>query len=106
MPNDLISVLDEMRDAVVGGDYPRLTQLLPVLSEAEGTLRPMPMAELAALRMAAAQNAACLDAAISGLKSAQLRLRDIAKAEAGLTTYDREGVMATLSTALPKSRRV
>lgn len=106
MQNDLMSVLDEMREAVVTGNYTQLSTLLPALSEAEKTIQPQDMAQLAALRAKAAQNAACLDAAISGVKSARRRMAEIAKAEAGLTTYDREGAKATLSSVLPKSRRV
>ena len=62
--------------------------------------------DLAALRAKAAQNAACLDAAISGVKSARRRLREIAQAEMGLTTYDREGAKAVHLAAPSASRRV
>ncbi len=106
MSNDLNRVLDDMRDAVVVGNYDKLTTLLPALAEAERTLQPQNMAQLAALRSRAAQSAACLDAAISGIKSARHRVSEIAKAEAGLTTYDREGAKATLLSATPRSTRV
>ena len=106
MPNDMNTLLDDMRDAVVVGDYRKLSELLPSLAEAEKALQPQSMAELAALRARAAQNAACMDSAISGIKSARRRLTEIAKAEAGLTTYDREGGKAMLTSAQPKSRRV
>jgi predicted oxidoreductase len=106
MQNDMNTLLDDMRDAVVVGNYGKLSELLPALTEAEKLLQPQSMAEMAALRARAAQNAACMDAAISGIKSARRRLTEIAKAEAGLTTYDREGGKATLSSAQPKSRRV
>lgn len=106
MQNDLKIVLEDMRGAIVGGNYERLADLLPALSEAEKTIALLGMGDLAALRRTAAQNAACLDAAISGIKSARRRLAEIAKAEKGLTTYDREGAKATLSATPPKSRRV
>jgi hypothetical protein len=106
MRHDLMSLLDDMRGAVVAGNYAQLSALLPALSEAEQTIQPQDMGQLAALRAKAAQNAACLDAAISGIKSARRRMTEIAKAEAGLTTYDREGAKATLLSAPPKSRRV
>lgn len=106
MHNNLMIVLDDMREAVVAGNYTRLSALLPALSEAEKSFLAQDMTTLAALRAKAAQNAACLDAAISGVKSARRRMTEIAQADAGLTTYDRGGAKATLLSAVPKSRRV
>lgn len=106
MPETIQTILDNMRGAIVAGDYEKLTGLLPALSEAEKSLVPTGMAELAALRSRAAQNAACLDAAISGVKSARRRLHEIAQAELGLTTYDRAGAKAMHLAAPATSRRV
>jgi hypothetical protein len=106
MTENIQTVLDDMRGAIVAGDYAKLTGLLPALSAAEKSLAPTGMADLAALRAKAAQNASCLDAAISGVKSARRRLREIAQAEMGLTTYDREGAKALHLAAPSTSRRV
>lgn len=106
MQNNLMSVLEDMREAVLTGNYTRLSALLPVLSEVEKTFKAQDITTLAGLRAMAAQNAACLDAAISGIKSARRRMTEIAQAESGLTTYDRGGAKATLLSAVPRSRRV
>ena len=98
--------LKAVRSAVVAGDYARLATLLPVLESGEAGLGHSDLTRLHRLKAEAERTASCLHAALSGVRAARRRAAEIIEATKGLTTYDREGVKATVSAHAPTSRRV
>lgn len=106
MASDLSTLLDEMYTATLSGDFARLNALVPDLEDARKRVEISGHGNPGALRQQAERNALCLKAAVYGVKSARRRIADIADAARGLTTYDRVGGKATLSTMAPKLRRV
>ena len=106
MAESLHQILTELRIAVVEGNYGRLAAILPELEQAEGHLTMDDPAELQALKAQAMRAAGCLDSALSGVRAARRRIAEIDDAARGLTTYDRDGVKATVPSHMPTSRRV
>lgn len=106
MKPDLSTALTELRLAVMAGRYDRVAELVTILEEAEATAPVRNSAELQAIRTEADRTGACLQAALSGFRTARRRIAEIADAARGLTTYDRDGTKATLTAGLPDSRRV
>jgi hypothetical protein len=106
MTLDLAMVLDDMHAAILAGDFTRLADLVPDLQDAQQLAETAGHPNPAVLKDKARRNAVCLQAALSGVKSARRRIADIADAARGLTTYDRVGSKATLSVVPPKLRRV
>ncbi len=104
MPHEIAVILDDMHGALLRGELARLAELAPALQAANP--QTLTAAEAQRIRKQAQRNALCLDAAMSGVKSARRRLADIADAAKGLTTYDKTGVRATLPLAPAKPRRV
>lgn len=106
MSNEPATLLDSVRVALCDGNYQRLADLVPYLAQAEAAIGMLDLPDLRALRAEAERTETCLTAALSGIRAARRRVADISEAARGLTTYDRDGLKATLSTALPESRRV
>lgn len=106
MAHDLAVILDDMHAAILAGDFNRLSMLVPGLEQARQQAEVAGHPEPRLVHGKAERNALCLQAAIFGVKSARRRIADIAEAARGLTTYDRVGTKATLSSIPPKSRRV
>lgn len=75
-PSEIESILERTRVALRTGD---LAALPALTSETEAALAHLPQdkATLAALSASAARNAACLSAAMSGLRAARARLAEI-----------------------------
>lgn len=106
MTHDLGAVLDDMHAAILIADFGRLSQLVPDLETARQAAESAPHPAPHTVQQKAQRNAICLQAAMLGVKSAQRRIADVALAAKGLTTYDRGGIKATLSTIPPTSKRV
>ena len=106
MSNNIAAVLADVRKAVIAGDYAQLVSLLPVLGQYESDVEAYDVTALRALREEAARAATCLESALSGVRAARRRIAEIAHADQGLTTYDRDGLKATVPIVVPVSRRV
>lgn len=106
MAHDVALLLEDMRGAVLNGNFNRLKLLLPELEQAERQVANEDLADLQAVKAQAERTGACLQGALQGVKSARRRVSEIAEAAKGLTTYDRVGAKAMLPVAAPNSRRV
>ncbi|GEM_PF-5665140 len=106
MTHEITTLLQDLRRAVLTGDYGQLADLVPALAQAESQLDRCDLQQATALQAQADRTASCLQGAMSGLKSARRRVVEIDEAARGLTTYDRNGAKATLPCAPPTSRRM
>lgn len=104
--HDLVQRLSEIRLAVMAGEYSHLASILSGLTQATDALSVEVLDDLQALRAEAARTAACLEAAMLGIRSARRRVTEIAEVAGGLTTYDRDGTRATFANPAPSLRRV
>ncbi|MFN4154144.1 MAG: hypothetical protein ACK4HF_05780 [Paracoccaceae bacterium] len=106
MADSIEVILVDVRKAVLDGDYEQLAMLMRALEHAEAEVDTRDLVLLSAMKAEAERTAICLQAALSGVRTARRRVSEIAEAARGLTTYDREGTRATVPVALPTSRRV
>lgn len=88
----LEELLDQMRSHLMQAEFAAAAALAP---EVEAALAALPATQTAALLLRiqakATRNAACLEGARRGLKSARQRADDIRRAARGLNTYDIQG---------------
>jgi hypothetical protein len=98
MQNDLETLLDQTRDAVLVGDLDTLADLAPRVAALADDLPRLDAAAAGRLIRLAERNAQLLQAATRGLRAAQSRLGEIVDGPT-LTTYDARGQKAAL--ALP-----
>lgn len=105
MSDRLIDLLDAQYKALLGGRFSDLPGLAESIEQAmtEPDLRMGSAA--AVIYRKAMRNKACLAAALSGMKSAQIRIREITKAARGLTTYDASGATSVLMATANTCRR-
>lgn len=106
MTSNILTLVQNVRNAVLEGDFALLSTLLPALQESEAKLEKSDLVALGALRIEAVRTENCLLSALSGVRAARRRVADVAQAANGLTTYDRGGVKATLPSVIPDARRV
>ncbi|MFN4129195.1 MAG: hypothetical protein ACK4GC_05195 [Paracoccaceae bacterium] len=106
MTVDAEKALRAVRQAVLDGDYVQLSTLLPELEQGEADLHRTDLTTLHRLTAEAERTATCLQSALSGVRAARRRAVEITKATQGLTTYDRDGVKATVPASTPTPRRV
>lgn len=83
-------LLDDLGAAVIAGDLRQLAQIEAALRDCEGTITGDAQT-LRLLREKAERNHRLLIAAGRGVRAAQGRLGDIARAVAGLGFYDAQG---------------
>jgi hypothetical protein len=100
------TILQDLRKALMEGQYAQLSVLIPALEDAEADLRSRDLSTLRTLQAEAARTEACLQSALSGVRAARRRVVEVAEAAKGLTTYDRVGHKATVPAVAPTSRRV
>ncbi|MFQ6773941.1 hypothetical protein V6Z69_01910 [Cereibacter sphaeroides] len=103
--DQLVSLLDEIRQTVTAGDLAALPGLETRLAEALERL-PRDPARLIALRRRAEGNLACLAAAARGVRAARRRLDEIRQTASGtVVVYDGRGRRAeTRPEATPRHR--
>lgn len=89
-PDDLEALLSAMRADLRRGDYARLETNSAELEASLAGLEALPKDVLLRVRRAAEGNAACLAAAMQGVRSARRRLGEIASASRG-EAYDAQG---------------
>ncbi|MDO8882212.1 MAG: hypothetical protein U0934_02515 [Pseudotabrizicola sp.] len=106
MPGSAETVLQDLRKAVMDGQYAQLAVLMPALQDVEADFRSGDLVTLRSLQAEAERTEACLQSALSGVRAARRRVVEVAEAAKGLTTYDRVGHKATVPTVTPTSRRV
>lgn len=100
------TLIQNVRKAVVEGDYAQLANLLPILQISEAEPFIGDLAELRRLKAEAERTEACLFSALQGIRAARRRVDDVVEASRGLTTYDRGGHKATVRATVPMTRRV
>lgn len=104
MQSALETLLDQTRDAVLGGDLAALAALAPqVAAMADDPPRLDAVAADRLLRKAE-RNADLLQAATRGVRAAQGRLDEI-NAGPTLTTYDARGQRSAIAPPLPMAQR-
>ena len=104
MSEQLDALLDAVHASLLAGAFDDLPGHSERLEQAMAAL-PMPSGQEARrLRAKSLRNESCLKAALAGIQAARIRIQEIRKAAAGLTTYDRSGVRAipSPSAAIPK----
>lgn len=106
MSQDPETVLQDVRRAVMEGEFGLLASLLPALRETEEALRGADLRTLRTLQAEAERTESCLMSALAGVRAARRRVAEVSEAAKGLTTYDRGGLKATVPAALPASKRV
>lgn len=88
----IAGLLDRQFDALIRGDLAGLEESGHGLAAAITRIDASPsQAEIGAIQERAARNAACLAAALRGVRAARRRLEEIAAAGKGLDTYDAFG---------------
>ena len=97
----LHELLSQERRALLAGDY---ATLQPLASEKERLIHlleadPPSRALLESLRNRMSANQAITEAAICGVQAAKARIAALRQVNAGLTTYDRDGSIATRKSA-------
>lgn len=91
----IITLLGEMRAAILRADFPALEHLAAALEAEQAGLTGLSPESLQRIARIAADNAACLEAAAGGLRAARRRIGEIVTAAAG-STYDSQGRKLTL----------
>jgi|GEM_PF-5511266 len=86
----LAAILDSLNDAVRSADFARLGQISGLLETILDDAIALHPAEAKRIRLQAARNARCLEAAAEGIRAGKRRLREIEAAAEGVT-YDRNG---------------
>lgn len=105
MPEQILEMLDRSHAAILGGRFAELAELAQQM-EAKFSLSAgldRDVADL--LRQKCARNQECLTAALAGVRSAQWRLREIARAARGISIYDQRGATALLGEQPTSGRR-
>lgn len=87
----IAEVLDRVREALRSGRYSDLEGADADLEVSMQSLPALDAASLARLRRKAEENAACLLAAIRGIRAARRRVAEITEIVGGLGTYDSRG---------------
>ncbi|MEF3048094.1 flagellar protein FlgN [Pseudotabrizicola sp. L79] len=105
MPEHLIELLDAEYNAILSGRYDDLPGLSDAMEQALAGSEVLWAADAARIRQKATRNNACLAAALSGIKLAQARIREITKAANGLTTYDSKGATFLMTAHSNNGRR-
>lgn len=109
-PTDsLLSLLEELRAVLIGGDLARCETIVTDLEQAVARLpdSSATSAGLARLRLAALRSQALLDPAARGIRAARARLSELRAAAEGLCTYDSSGqrrIVAPCGTKGPHRR--
>jgi hypothetical protein len=93
----LEDLLDQAATALVSGDLVALETLAPRIEQSAGQILQQDRAILRRLRDKATRNARLLEAATRGVKSARMRVTEIARGPT-LTTYDARGHKAAIAT--------
>lgn len=87
-------LLDQMHVAILAADFATLGLLVPILEASLTGLEPPDLARLQDISRKATRNAACLQAALRGVRAAQHRLADLRQNASGLVTYTDAGKRA------------
>lgn len=101
---DLTQTLDLVQNAVLKGDFDRLQSLSDDIAQIMQTVDVRTEAEARLIRQKASRNAACLAAALQGIRAAQRRLTDLREAATGHRTYGPAG-QRTAVAQVPTSLR-
>lgn len=105
MTDGIIKMLDRSHAAILDGRFAELAELAQQIE----ARFPLPagldrdVAEI--LRQKCERNQECLAAALAGVRSAQWRLREIARAARGISIYDQRGATALLGGQPASERR-
>lgn len=105
MSERLIDLLDAQHKALLEGRFDDLPALSDAMERAMTEADAHSGTGTALIHQKALRNKACLAAALSGIKFAQGRIREITKAARGLTTYDAKGATCVLTNARNPGRR-
>lgn len=90
----LETLLDQVADALIVGDFKSLAKLTPEIEAQVLDATDLTLAD--SLGIKAQRNARLLDAASRGVKAARLRLNEVVQGPT-LTTYDSHGQKAQIS---------
>ncbi|MEH7828647.1 hypothetical protein [Gemmobacter denitrificans] len=85
----LEELLDQLRAAILAGDFAAFEGIEAALDEA--AVEPIPDEDLARLHHKTRENARLMRACGRGLRMAQRRLTEISRARDGFATYDGQG---------------
>ena len=100
-------LLDRVYEAMLQSDYGALAGLATRLErELQGPTDPITAAGLQLIHRKAERNAAVLQAAQRGIRSARRRLAEIRTTASGLVTYDRSGRRAEVSESRNLAQRL
>lgn len=105
--NELEAILDRERTALISGDLAALANLSEQkdVLEQEFKKRRLPADKLAMLAKKGESNARLFKSALTGLKSAQNRLKDISDVRSGLSHYTQQGARQHESTTATSLER-
>ncbi|MFT3687980.1 hypothetical protein [Paenirhodobacter sp.] len=88
---ELKTLLAQERDVIRTADFARLGSLVQRKQDLIDALAGTPTAALGNIRAEAEQNQRLLEAALRGVRNAQIRLQQIREGARGFTGYDRHG---------------
>lgn len=97
--NALLTILDNERKLILGGDLHALPELAQAKANALSQLKLQPLTQdqLATLQSTSARNQSLLSAAANGIRAAQKRLEALRNPDQGVKTYTRTGAAETIS---------
>jgi hypothetical protein len=100
----LTQALDKVQSALMAGAFDQLQDLSAEIERLMETVEIRTEQDAALIRQKASRNAACLGAAMQGVRAAQRRLTDLREASTGHRTYGPLGQRSAIATG-PSSLR-
>ncbi len=97
--NDLVGVLDRVRDAVLGGNFSGLGSLNNDVTALLNEMGRIPAKDATDIVDKARRNALLLSAALQGMRAARRRLSDLREAASGHRTYGPGGQRSAVTDA-------
>lgn len=94
----LQSIVEAEREALLSGDFERLSQLLPDKEQALSELAEAdnPPAALRRLRASVERNQALFDRTLAGIRSVVARIAELGEVRKSIGTYDSAGKRRTI----------
>lgn len=104
LSNRLKNLLESEREALLSGDFERLTDLMQEKQKLANALadRPLEAEDVAPLRDGLRRNQELFDQAMAGIRNVAARLGDLNKVRRATDTYDAQGRRQTIGTPTTK----
>ncbi len=96
------SLMDDLKSAILGGD---LLKIRGLSDRIDAAVTAVDFSPTDSMIRKAQRNLALLEAALSGVKSARRRIAEVEKTGRGLTVYDENGELQTVSKTRASDRR-